>query len=143
MSNETFFDKLANRIKNNENPSDLKPCIIGKVVKLEPITVQIECERILLTEGDELIVSEWFTFRKNIDKTSALSNVPNKLTTALSSGACTAPGCTISTVLSNICTEIKNINAELKQLKLDLQLNDLVLIGSLEETDKYILIDKV
>ncbi len=143
MSNETFFDKLANNIKSNRNPSDLKPCIIGKVVKLEPITVQIESERVLLVENKHLIISEWFTFRKNIDKTSALSNVPGNLTSALSSGSCTSSGCEISTVLSGICDEIKKINTELKQLKLDLKVNDYVLIGSLEETDKYILIDKV
>jgi len=143
MSNEDFFKKLARNMKERNNPPDLKPCIIGKVVKLEPITVQIECERILLTENDELIVSEWFYFRKNIDKTSALTNVPSNLETALSSGACTAPGCSIITVLTNICEEIKKINTELKQLKLDLKVNDRVLIGTLDETDKYILIDKV
>ena len=83
MSNENFFEKLAKNLKERNNPADLKPSIIGRVVQLNPIAVQIESERIILTEGDELILSEWFIFRCRIDKTGALSRtVPDKLSSS-------------------------------------------------------------
>lgn len=54
---------LKNALKTRNNPTDLKPSIIGKVVQISPITVSI-CEgKILLEENDELFISEWFRFR--------------------------------------------------------------------------------
>ena len=36
---DDFFKKIAEALKDRENPSDLKPSIIGKVVGLSPIKV--------------------------------------------------------------------------------------------------------
>ena len=69
----TIIDVLENELKKRTNPTDLKPCIIGKIVLLQPLTVQISEGNILLEEGDELEMSEWFCFRCNIDATGTLS----------------------------------------------------------------------
>lgn len=62
MPNQTddFFKRMGNLLKERENPTDLKSAIIGKVVKLNPIIVQIEDGLALLEENEELEISEWF-----------------------------------------------------------------------------------
>ncbi len=80
MSTEDFFKRLANLLNERTNPTDLKASMIGKVVKLSPITIQIDNGNALLVENDELEISEWFRFRCNIDKNKALSSdVPTNL----------------------------------------------------------------
>ena len=71
---ETIIDVLHREFTKRNNPSDLKPAIIGKVVELQPLTVQISNENILLIEGGDLEIAEWFRFRCNIDSTGMLSS---------------------------------------------------------------------
>ncbi len=70
----TIIDVLKNELQKRNNPTDLKANIIGKVVQLEPVIVSISDGLVLLKENDHLEVSEWFRFRCNIDKESALSS---------------------------------------------------------------------
>lgn len=60
---ETFIDFFKTELNKRNNPTDLKPSIIGKIVVLNPLTVQITEERVLLVEGENLEISEWFKFR--------------------------------------------------------------------------------
>lgn len=69
-----FTKILAAKLKTCQNPTDLKPALIGVVKQLDPVVVALEDGAILLTEGMELLISQWFRFRCNIDKTEALSS---------------------------------------------------------------------
>ena len=60
---ETFIDFFKTELNKRNNPTDLKPSIIGKIVVLNPLTVQITEERVLLVEGENLEISEWFKCR--------------------------------------------------------------------------------
>lgn len=149
MPNQTddFFKRMGNLLKERENPTDLKSAIIGKVVKLNPIIVQIEDGLALLEENEELEISEWFKFRCNIDKNGALSSdVPDNLTNAkaiteIHSKSGTA--CTMQNAISYLATAIEKITGEILALKCELKEGDYVEIASLTETNKYILIDKI
>lgn len=147
MSNEDFFKRLAKELKNRNNPTDLKSSIIGKVVELEPIIVQLNDGEILLVENEELEISEWFKFRCNIDKDSALSSdVPSNLEAAKAVTEVHSQGgsnCSMPNAIEYLATAIEKISGELLALKCELKQGDFVMISSLEETDKYILIDKV
>ncbi len=147
MSNDDFFKRLALALKERENPVDLKPCIIGKVVELSPVTVQTGEENILLVEDEELQLSEWFKFRCNIDSTGALSSsVPSYLESAKSVTeihSYTGTACTMPEAISYLAQAIQAVTSELLNLKCELTIGDYVIIASLEETDKFILIDKV
>lgn len=138
---------LAGKFKENQNPTDLKPSIIGTVKQLEPLIISINEDAVLLTEGDELLISEWFRFRCNIDKTGALSSdVPSSLESAkgvTESHSQSGSPCTMPDAIAYLADAIVSINTELLALKCELALNDLVIIASLEQTDKYLLIDKV
>ena len=138
---------LAGKFKENQNPTDLKPSIIGIVKQLEPLIISINDGAVLLTEGDELFISEWFRFRCNIDKTGALSSdVPSSLESATGiteTHSYTETLCNMPDAISYLADAITSINTELLALKCELALNDLVVITSLEQTDKYLLIDKV
>lgn len=161
MSNEDFFKRLQKEFKSRNNPSDLKPVIIGKVVQLNPIIVQIAEGKILLKENEELEISEWFRFRCDIDKTGALSQIVvsdrndsksfSDSATGVSeihsfNGApCTMPDAVsyLADSITSLSDAVLQINNELLALKCRLQLNDFISVASLEETDKYILLDKV
>lgn len=74
---------LKFELKQRNNPTDLKAINIGVVEQLSPLIVSISESKILLEENEELIISEWFRFRCNINKTSKLSSgVPEDLTTS-------------------------------------------------------------
>ena len=60
--------ELAKQFKKRDNPSDLKEGHIGRVINLDPLQVSIENGQIILTAGDQLIISEWFQKRWDIDK---------------------------------------------------------------------------
>ncbi len=68
-----IVDVLKEKLKERNNPVDLKSIIIGKVVQLEPVIVSVYEGKVLLEENEELFISEWFRFRCNIDKTQRLT----------------------------------------------------------------------
>lgn len=148
MSNkDSFITLIANELRKRNNPSDLKSSIIGKVVNLNPIIVSITDGYILLRENEELEISEWFRFRCNIDKESALSSdVPDALKSAKNVKETHSQGgaaCGMPSAIEYLATAINKINTELLALKCNLAIGDYVTVASLEETDKYVLLDKV
>lgn len=147
MSTEDFFKRLANLLNERTNPTDLKASMIGKVVKLSPITIQIDNGNALLVENDELEISEWFRFRCNIDKDKALSSdVPTNLEQAKAVTEVHSYGgtpCQMPNAITFLATAIEKITGEILSLKCDFKVGDFVLVASLEEENKYILVDKV
>lgn len=148
MANKDFFSLLAGELKIRNNPVDLKSCIIARVEQIDPVLIVSFAEqKIFLAENEELFISEWFRFRCNIDKTTELSaNVPSDLESATGVKEVHSNGgadCQMPTAISHLANAINRINTELLALKCDLQIGDNVLIASLEQKDRYILIDKV
>ena len=145
--NETFGGLFAKELGKRDNPSDLKSGIIGKVVKVEPIIVSIDNGKILLTENEELEISEWFRFRCDIDKTEVLSkDVPDNTDSAESiseTHSYTGSPCNMPSAISDLASAILGVRDELLKLKCELKKNDFVAVASLEESGKYILLDKV
>jgi len=144
---ETIIDVLKDELKKRNNPTDMKTAIVGKVVQLNPIAVSISDGHVLLKENEHLEISEWFRFRCNIDKDKTLSKtVPDDTKNAKSvtethshsGGACAMPN-----AISDLASAILGVRDELLALKCNLSLGDYVVVASLEETDKYILLDKV
>lgn len=144
---ETIIDVLQNEFSKRNNPKDLKPAIIGKVVELQPLTVQISDGNILLIEGEELEIAEWFRFRCNIDSTGVLSEtVPSDTNNAESiseTHSYTGSQCQMPGAISSLASAILGVRDELLKLKCVLEIGNYVIINSLEETNRYILIDKV
>lgn len=147
MSNKNFIELLADNLNNRNNPTDLKSNIIGKVVQLDPIIVQIEDGKILLREGDELEISEWFRFRCQIDSTKILSEtVQSDCQSAQSvseTHSYTDAACVMPNAIQYLANAILGVRDELLKLKCVLELEDYVNIASLETDGKYILLDKV
>jgi len=131
---------------------------------LDPVQVHIEDGQITLTDGDQLVIPEWFQKRWDIDKTFALSaQIPENLAqeqascltaeTALSAYISSEPPdialatvtldsiTSISQAISDVSDGITALKTELLNLKLDLQINDMVIL--LPGATKYYLIDKV
>lgn len=144
---ETLIDVLQKEFRKRNNPTDLKPTIIGKIVKLEPVTVSIANGLILLEENEQLEISEWFRFRCNIDKTGVLSStVPGYTENAESiteSHSSSGTACQMPNAISSLADAILGIRDELLALKCVLEVGDFVTVASLEEMDCYVLIDKV
>ena len=138
---------LKGCLNKNKAPVDLKPLIIGEVVSLEPLTVATHEKKAFWVENEELFISEWFRYRCNIDKTNLLSQaVPGDLQNAQNvteTHSYTGSPCAMPNAISYLANAIGNINSELLALKCELKVGDLVVIGSLEQTDRYILLDKV
>lgn len=148
MEKVNFVSEITKELKKRNNPEDVKPSIIGVVVKIEPvIIVQIENGDILLTENEELEISEWFKFRCNINKTNALTqDVPNNLNNALNVAETHSYGgapCNMPNAITCLVNAINAVNNELLALKCNLNIGDFVVIASLEENNRFILIDKV
>ena len=160
--NDDGIKILAKELKKRNNPTDMKTSIIGKVVQLSPVIVAINEGLILLKEGDQLAISEWFRFRCDIDKTGALSSdVPNKVDSsnskctsaesATESHSYTGTSCSLpddaikklSSAIKETNSALSLVNGELLALKCVLAVGDFVVVASLEEYGKYILIDKV
>lgn len=137
--------KLA--LKTRNNPKDLKAIHIGKVVLLSPLMISMNEGKTLLEENVELFISEWFRFRCNIDSTSALSSdVLENLNNAKSVMETHSNGgtaCQMPNAINYLATAIQKIDIELLALKCILKVDDLVIIGSCEQTDKYVLLDKL
>ena len=144
---KNIIEVLKNSIKGCKNPTDLKPSIIGKVVQLSPVIVSINEGKILLEENEELFISEWFKFRCNIDKTSKLSGgIPSDLSSARGvseAHSYSGASCNMPSAIDYVAKAIEKVTSELLALKCDLKTGDLVVLGSLEQLDKYILLDKV
>lgn len=140
-------DILVGELKKRDNPTDLKTGIIGVVKQLEPLVVSINEGAINLTENDNLLISEWFRFRCNINKTEALSSgVPEDLSNAeavTETHSYTGSPCNMPSAISYLAAAITKVNTELLALKCVLAVGDKVIISSLEQTDLYIVIDKV
>lgn len=138
---------LAKQFKKRNNPTDLKEALFGKVINLNPVQVHIDDGQITLTVGDQLVISEWFQLRWNIDKTQALSSdVPAKIDlaqTVKEIHSYTGTPCAMPEAISKLANAIVDINTELLQLKLNLAVGDKVIIAPAQKQNTYILIDKV
>lgn len=147
MSKPDLIKILAKNFKDCQNPTDLKPSLVGVVKQLSPVIVSLDDGAILLTEGVELLISEWFRFRCNIDQTGALSSkVPSSLKSAkgiTETHSQSGSSCNMPNAISYLADAITSINTELLALKCNLAIGDMVELASLEQTDMYILIDKV
>ena len=143
----TIIDVLKTELLKRNNPTDLKSAILGKVEQINPIIVSILDGNVQLKENDHLEISEWFRFRCNIDKESTLTtDVPSALKNAQNVKETHSQGgatCGMPRAIEYLATAINKINTELLALKCNLALGDYVSVASLEETDKYILLDKV
>ncbi len=145
--NKSFIEMMKNELQQRDNPKDLKSSIVGKVVQLNPIVVRIEDGLVLLTENEELEISEWFRFRCNINKENALSeDVPsdcNNAKAVTETHSYTGTPCQMPNAISYLASAIIKVKNELLALKCVLAVGDYVTVASLEEIDKYILLDKV
>lgn len=143
-----FFNILADELRGRDNPTDLKSAIIAKVEQISPLVIVSYSDgKIMLTEDDELYISEFFRLRCNIDKTGVLSlSVPSDTVGAKSvteTHSYTGTDCQMPNAISYLASAILGIRDELLALKCNLKVGDNVLIASLEQKDRYILIDKV
>ncbi len=50
---ETFVEILSREFRKRYNPTDLRSAIIGKVTQINPIIIQIEDGKILLSENKD------------------------------------------------------------------------------------------
>lgn len=143
-----FFKDLASELKGRDNPKDLKSAIIARVEQVAPLVIVSYADgKIMLTEDDELLICEFFRLRCNIDKTGVLSsNVPENTDNAeaiTETHSYTGTACNMPDAISYLAGAIIGIRDELLALKCDLKIGDNVVIASLEQKDRYILIDKV
>lgn len=141
-----FISQLHEQFKGCANPPNYKEAIIAKVVTAEPLSLHIDGEKNLLIEGENLLISEGFRFRCNIDKTTALSvDVVNALNSANSINIQHTNGssCVTNGAIDYLITAITKINSELLAYKCDLKIGDYVIICPTEISEKYIVIEKV
>ena len=142
-----FFGVLAGELKGRNNPTDLKSGIIAKVEQVEPVIVSYSDGKIMLSENEELLISEFFRLRCNIDKTGTLSStVPGDTDSAesiIETHSYTGAACQMPNAISSLADAILGVRDELLALKCDLQIGDHVLLASLEQKDRYVLIDKI
>lgn len=138
---------LKSALNARNNPTDLKAIIIGVVQQVSPVIVGINENKILLEENNELLISEWFRFRCNIDKTGVLSStVPTNTDSAKAiteTHSYTGTSCQMPDAIFYLSSAILGVRNELLALKCDLKIGDYVAVGSLEQLDKYILLDKL
>ena len=125
---DNLINVLKGALKGRDNPIDLKPVYIGKIVNLSPIKVSIFDGKVILTEDDDLYISEQFRLRCEIDKTFDLSlNVPNLLTQAMSVQeihSFTQLPCNIPQAIEFLAQAITKVSTEVLNLKCDLKIGD-------------------
>lgn len=142
-----FFNEMASQLKNRDNPTDLKPSIVGVVKNLNPLTVSIENGAVNLVYGQELMISEWFKIRCDIDKNTNLSSqIPDLLEQAKAVKEIHSQGgaaCKMPQAIDFVCQAVSLIDNELLRYKCDLKIGDFVIIESLEQVDSYVLVDKI
>lgn len=138
---------LANELKARNNPTDMKAGLVGYVTKLNPLTVSIDNGQTILTEGEQLIISEWFRIRCEIDKTSDLSEgVAADLTSARGVSETHSYGgapCSMPSAIDYLASAVEKINTELLKHKCDLKVGDMLILQSTNINDRYFVIDKV
>lgn len=145
---KNFFNLLADNLKKRDNPKDLKSGIIARVEKIDPLVIVSYADgKIMLTENEELLISEFFRLRCNIDKTGVLSSsVPKNTDNAEAiseTHSYTGSPCQMPDAISYLAGAILGVRDELLALKCNLQIGDHVLIASLEQKDRFVLIDKI
>lgn len=145
---KNFFNLLADNLKKRDNPKDLKSGIIARVEKIDPLVIVSYADgKIMLTENEELLISEFFRLRCNIDKTGVLSSsVPDNTDNAeviSETHSYTGSPCQMPDAISYLAGAILGVRDELLALKCNLQIGDHVLIASLEQKDRFVLIDKI
>ena len=145
---KNFFNLLADNLKKRDNPKDLKSGIIARVEKIDPLVIVSYADgKIMLTENEELLISEFFRLRCNIDKTGVLSSsVPDNTDNAEAiseTHSYTGSPCQMPDAISYLAGAILGVRDELLALKCNLQIGDHVLIASLEQKDRFVLIDKI
>lgn len=145
---KNFFKYLAKEIKARDNPADLKEVVIGFVTSIEPVTVTTDGGAFTFLENINLIISEQFRLRCEIDKTSALSSdVPNLLNEAKQVTETHSYGgspCNMPQAIEKLANAIDKVKTEVLQLKCDLQIGDKVILAPLQDMHgTYVLIDKV
>jgi|GEM_PF-2640642 len=145
---KNFFNLLADNLKKRDNPKDLKSGIIARVEKIDPLVIVSYADgKIMLTENEELLISEFFRLRCNIDKTGVLSSsVPENTDNAEAiseTHSYTGSPCQMPDAISYLAGAILGVRDELLALKCNLQIGDHVLIASLEQKDRFVLIDKI
>lgn len=143
-----FFKVLSGELKKRNNPVDLKSGIIAQVEQISPkLIVSYSEAKIFLTEDEELLISEWFRFRCNINKTSVLSGDVKTDTdnakAVTETHSYTGASCQMPNAISYLASAILHVRDELLTLKCDLKVGDFVLLASLEQKDKFVLIDKI
>lgn len=143
-----FAKMLAKELKDRNNPIDFKEGIFAIVKQVEPVVLSCEDGQIQLIENDNLFISEWFRFRCNINKTTALSaGVPEDLESAqgVTETHSYTPNnpCNMPNAISYLASAITKINTEFLQLKCDLKIGDKVVVLPLDIDSKYILLDKI
>lgn len=143
-----FFKTLAGALKERDNPKDLKSGIIARVEQVSPLVIVSYADgKIMLTENEELLISEFFRLRCNIDATGVLSaTVPKNTDNAeaiTETHSYTGSPCNMPDAISYLAGAIIGVRDELLALKCDLKIGDNVVLVSLEQKDKFILIDKV
>ena len=143
-----FFNVLADELKGRDNPKDLKSGIIARVEEIDPLVIVSYADgKIMLTENEELLISEFFRLRCNIDKTGVLSSsVPDNTDNAEAiseTHSYTGSPCQMPDAISYLAGAILGVRDELLALKCNLQIGDHVLIASLEQKDRFVLIDKI
>lgn len=148
MKHETLADVISSELFKRNNPTDLKSGIIARVEQVSPLVIVSYADgKIMLSEDDELLISEFFRLRCNIDKTGVLSStVPENTDNAeatTETHSYTGTACNMPDAISYLAGAIIGIRDELLALKCNLKIGDKVVLASLQEKDKFILLDKV
>ena len=119
---KNFFNLLADNLKKRDNPKDLKSGIIARVEKIDPLVIVSYADgKIMLTENEELLISEFFRLRCNIDKTGVLSSsVPDNTDNAEAiseTHSYTGSPCQMPDAISYLAGAILGVRDELLALK--------------------------
>jgi len=146
VKKQDFAYFVAAELKKRDNPKDFKPCE-AIVISLSPLTLSVLDSKVILIENQNLIISEWFKKRWDLDKTTALSaDVPSLLASAKAvseTHSYTGSPCIMPSAITHLANAIAKVNTELLQLKLNLQIHDKVIIIPSSQADIFFLVDKV
>lgn len=139
---------LAKLNKQNINPSSYGECVLAKVINLSPLTLSLANEQIQVSESDStLLIPEWFQFRCNIDKDSALSgDVPSFTQNAESVTETHSYGgasCSMPDAIGSLSSAILSVKEELFKLKCVLNIGDKCILSPLGSDSQYVLVDKL
>lgn len=140
--------KLAQELKQRNNPSSYKELTIATVSTVEPLLLTVSNSQIQLSESlGNLYIPEWFQFRCDIDKTGTLSSsVPSDTDNAeavTETHSYTGASCQMPNAISYLAGAILGVRDELLALKCVLQVGDKVIVAPLESDSEYVIVDKV